>query len=120
RHEQADGEPLGTERRAGRAHRMADVDGRRRPRPPVLVEETEVRREGARKRHQDAEMKRHRMGPVPPGPEALPMRVLSVRPVSRLKVPAERGTLARVDQGCRVTMVTKKGLQTAVNRCCWW
>jgi hypothetical protein len=50
----ADREQLGGEQGLGGPERMADVDGRRGARSPMLEQEADVRREGAGEREEDA------------------------------------------------------------------
>jgi hypothetical protein len=54
-HQHAQGEPLGGVQAAGGAQRMTDVDLLDRTCAPVLVEEPQVRHEGAEESEQDSE-----------------------------------------------------------------
>lgn len=57
--EHADRERALTPQRASRSEGVADVDGTRRARSAVLVEERQVGGEGAQQREEDAELKAH-------------------------------------------------------------
>jgi hypothetical protein len=58
----ADREPALAPQRGSRAQRMADVDGAGRAGTTMLVEERQVRREGADQRNENSKVKGHRNG----------------------------------------------------------